>query len=897
MSSLRFVTLALISSSVFSIVAAQPDSTFRPRRADSIMTFFVGAWGPFDDTWSQVPSEQHFGSLGDPDRPRFINLDDSLGLNGEIRKFWDYPASRFPAHPDTVLGGKRGPHLDVLGIEPLQLYYAFDNAAYLRFEFERHTKQTAPTEYLGFLHRTGLTGKNVIAEGATLPSYLAGTSRETDTNAIELTASDAAGVFADSMWHDELYSNNTYSHANLIFGYRSRKMIARLRVKITEDVADTNTILCIVKRTESRRGAIRKVGVDTIKVNSKFKHVNRGFDTIDIPFIRDIAYENDSVENIFFSFYWPKQVRAIFDYMELLTARIVSTDLIDSVNVGGGNIGTDGILNGLFTAYSAEDFLDSVPVELGKLISIIKQRYLGRINYVRIGDEFPFANALPFKRLVKLMRDSTQGRIEIVPFTVDSGTGWIGQSLPNTHEYAFEGVRKGWLDSSKYADPKMIFFDPYSIRQTIPLPIRTTDHANLQQWEKTFAPSLAQPHYTRDKYIRESVQNHIFHYLQFNRTDRRWTERQGNGTRYGILWQAGAHLLLENGKMKYNSLRPPTGPEMKVTGHLATSCGASALIFYLLSNPRPGQGGHNGGIMMSDGRHDSMYYTTHIAHDTGRFWMGFQERYDTVRQLIPLLTTYGTTLLNAKRLGDWTASEMPLLPQTTKDNLPFHYNSIRASDDNFLIDAFRQDLAPGTLNFANRTFVHIALWLDTLNGRSDTMLYITNMRSDDSYATTAAVPSTIDRRTISLQLKRSFKIIDVFNPGDTLGTGKIRTPVVAAGGDLKVSLLAGDGILLKLDTNYNPPPAPKLPDQLYFSIVPNPTFTYTQFYFQLPSSSSVRITIYDILGKKIGTISEDRSFPAGWGSVGYDASALAKGTYYVKLEAASLTSIVRMLVF
>jgi hypothetical protein len=249
---------------------------------------------------------------------------------------------------------------------------------------------------------------------------LDGSPQATDTNAICLCSSDAAGFFADSMWHPAFFAgpieNRQYYARNPLYNSFNRKMLLRLRVKITQPVTDTvisPPTLCTITLTEVEDSifkrddhdvdtlVVRSVNVSTIKVNSAFKHINSNFDIIEQRFIRDSINPDDKVSRMYFSFSWPKEVNAVFDYMELLTAHINSTDH----NVG--DVGYVNIDSGEASAFSAEDFLAPTPTELGKLVSKIKQNYLGHVNYIYIGDEFPSMLGLSFKRLVKMMHDST----------------------------------------------------------------------------------------------------------------------------------------------------------------------------------------------------------------------------------------------------------------------------------------------------------------------------------------------------------------------------------------------------------------------------------------------------------------------------------------------------------
>jgi hypothetical protein len=834
----------------------------RARRADSIKTSFIGSYISFDQ-WVPDPTKQKFGTLKEiiDSGFRYVAIPTDLGLNNEVRNFWDldpkpYGGAPIAAPKNMVLGGSADSLDDVLIIQPMSLFTAFDNAYYIRFEFERHVPGADSSEYPGFLKHSGLidslTGTDVTDSG-TSPAFLVGSARATSNKAVRLRVGvNNHGVFADSMWHNGIFDgapdggrangNHEYFAENASGRHFNRRMLMRMRVKIDQTISGTPT-LCIVKRIEAtNKGEIRTTHFDTIKVTTAlFKNINTGFDTIDIRYVRDAAHFNldknlstDGAQFTYFSFDWPGQVNATFDYLELMTAHI---------NVGDDSAGHDGFIdnanidsnstNSLVGAYSGEDFLAPNPVELNKLISKIKQDYLGHVNYIRIGDEFPSMHGLPFKRLVKLMRDSTKGKIEVVPFTVDSG-GWMGHSFPDPHVFNFEGARKGWVDTSLYGDPKLILFDPYCIAG-FALPKRTTS-TDLAAWELEHVPNLASGiqndsfvvpsafHYTPENYLKGCQFNQYpwtetgyMMNLHANRREHRWTERQNAGisptetlTRYGNVWQAGQTPFIKTNTysthqswLSYGGGRPPTGAEMKMTGHLATSCGATGLILYLLTGPGPAIDGsaNNGGIMANDGTYSGNYETLTVDTLSNEFWLGFQERHDTIKKLLPLLIKYGSTLLHSKYLGDWTAAELPNIPSALRDSLPFRFNSLVTLNDDLHHDTLRKnDSITNAYDTSNRMFVHISLWVDTLDHHSDTMLYITNMRTDDSYDT-AEVPSTIDRRFITLQMNREHIVLDMRDTlGAQLDSGKIWTPFVGrqSTDSLKVWLYAGDGILVKL---------------------------------------------------------------------------------------------------
>ena len=63
---------------------------------------------------------------------------------------------------------------------------------------------------------------------------------------------------------------------------------------------------------------------------------------------------------------------------------------------------------------------------------------------------------------------------------------------------------------------------------------------------------------------------------------------------------------------------------------------------------------------------------------------------------------------------------------------------------------------------------------------------------------------------------------------------------------------------------------------------PNPFNGSTTIRFQLPEKSSVRLEIYDMLGRRIARLADD-VYSAGIHDVVFNANGLASGTYYIKL--------------
>ena len=67
---------------------------------------------------------------------------------------------------------------------------------------------------------------------------------------------------------------------------------------------------------------------------------------------------------------------------------------------------------------------------------------------------------------------------------------------------------------------------------------------------------------------------------------------------------------------------------------------------------------------------------------------------------------------------------------------------------------------------------------------------------------------------------------------------------------------------------------------------PNPFNPSTQIRFDLPASAHVRLTIYDIEGRRVTTL-VDRTVAAGSHAIDFHADALPSGTYLYQLQTGS----------
>lgn len=74
---------------------------------------------------------------------------------------------------------------------------------------------------------------------------------------------------------------------------------------------------------------------------------------------------------------------------------------------------------------------------------------------------------------------------------------------------------------------------------------------------------------------------------------------------------------------------------------------------------------------------------------------------------------------------------------------------------------------------------------------------------------------------------------------------------------------------------------------------PNPFNPVTNIKFDIPKSSDVKITVYDLLGSKVGELFNGR-LEAGFYSVDFNASSLSSGIYFYRIDAGDFSSVKRM---
>jgi hypothetical protein len=74
---------------------------------------------------------------------------------------------------------------------------------------------------------------------------------------------------------------------------------------------------------------------------------------------------------------------------------------------------------------------------------------------------------------------------------------------------------------------------------------------------------------------------------------------------------------------------------------------------------------------------------------------------------------------------------------------------------------------------------------------------------------------------------------------------------------------------------------------------PNPFNPTTVVSFHLPAASNAKLTIYDLLGREVAMLVNERR-EAGVHEVKFDGSNLASGVYFYRLEAGGFVSTKKM---
>ena len=75
---------------------------------------------------------------------------------------------------------------------------------------------------------------------------------------------------------------------------------------------------------------------------------------------------------------------------------------------------------------------------------------------------------------------------------------------------------------------------------------------------------------------------------------------------------------------------------------------------------------------------------------------------------------------------------------------------------------------------------------------------------------------------------------------------------------------------------------------------PNPFNPKTEISYEVPAAKSVKLTVYNILGKEMAELVNERQSPGKY-KVSFDASDLTSGVYFYKLSSDNFTEIKKMI--
>ncbi|HBZ37957.1 MAG TPA: T9SS C-terminal target domain-containing protein, partial [Balneola sp.] len=66
---------------------------------------------------------------------------------------------------------------------------------------------------------------------------------------------------------------------------------------------------------------------------------------------------------------------------------------------------------------------------------------------------------------------------------------------------------------------------------------------------------------------------------------------------------------------------------------------------------------------------------------------------------------------------------------------------------------------------------------------------------------------------------------------------------------------------------------------------PNPFNPSTVITYAVPQNGTVRLEVFDLIGRKVATLVDNERKAAGWYQITFDASNLASGIYFYRIVA------------
>lgn len=117
-----------------------------------------------------------------------------------------------------------------------------------------------------------------------------------------------------------------------------------------------------------------------------------------------------------------------------------------------------------------------------------------------------------------------------------------------------------------------------------------------------------------------------------------------------------------------------------------------------------------------------------------------------------------------------------------------------------------------------------------------------------------------------------------------------------------VTLFDFSGEILDGATAFGPAPTVGLseagetnaPENLIRDITPDPFHDSTRIRFSLPTAGSVKITVYNVVGREVASPLTSDRHAAGPGSVTFDAASLPSGIYFARVQSGNASAVRRM---
>lgn len=118
---------------------------------------------------------------------------------------------------------------------------------------------------------------------------------------------------------------------------------------------------------------------------------------------------------------------------------------------------------------------------------------------------------------------------------------------------------------------------------------------------------------------------------------------------------------------------------------------------------------------------------------------------------------------------------------------------------------------------------------------------------------------------------------------------RLLTPsYMQSNGSIRISSPEVNRLVLKVLANEQPK------EFILHQNFPNPFNPSTQITFDVPTTTTVTLKVYNLLGQEVATLLHNTSVEAGEQSITFDASKLSSGLYFYRLQAGSFVSVRKM---